>query len=511
MTETSLNASRRDLLLGLAAAAPVMALGARPAHAAPSSVAPQATGRSPLVAIQIGARSFVDEGVDRCLDTLRETAGVNTIMASVFTYGTGLAGRQAHDEPLPDHGVQSYDHIHGGSYAAVHPEFYEGSVIKDIRAPELGRFDILADVIPKARAKDMRTYALFEENYNPRLIPNFEKVADVDLYGRTGRSTCFNNPQARAFLASMVADWVTSNPDLDGLMWESERQGPLNNLLGAHFNQIEVKRRTVGCFCNHCIAKAKVQGIDGQRAKEGFFALDRWVSAVRAGPRVADGAFVSLWRVLLEYPEVLAWERLWYTSQEEVYGLIYGTAKAINPKLQVGWHIMHLITMSPFYSADTSYARLANISDFLKPSPYNNCAGPRLATYIRNIQSTVFRDMEPDQVLDMHYRLMGLSGEPSLDRLPTAGLSGASVGVETRKAVADVEGRIPIYPGIDIDIPTGLDEKRTQPNDVRAATAAALEAGAAGVVLSRKYAEMRHTNIAGARQAIDAFTARSAA
>jgi len=198
-----------------------------------------------FVAIQIGARSFVDEGVDQCLDTLREKGGVNVVMATVFTYGTGLAGRQVRGEPLPDHGAQEYDRIHGGSYAKVHPEFYEESVVKDIRAPELGDFDVLADVIPKAKAKGMQTYALFEEAYNPRLMPNFEKVCEVDVYGRLGRDTCFNNPQARALLTSMVSDWVTSN-EIDGLMWESERQGPLNSTLGAHFGTLG-PRRSICC------------------------------------------------------------------------------------------------------------------------------------------------------------------------------------------------------------------------------------------------------------------------
>jgi hypothetical protein len=163
--------------------------------------------------------------------------------------------------------------------------------------------------------------------------------------------------------------------------------------------------------------------------------------------------------------------------------------------------------MSPFYSADVSYERLTHVSDFIKPSTYNNCAGPRLAQYIRNVQSTVFRDMTADQVLEMTYQMMGFSNEPSLAQLPTAGLSGASVGVETKKAIADVNGQTPIYPGIDIDIPTGLNEKRTQPADVRAATLAALEAGAPGVVLSRKYAEMKLTNIAGAKEALQDFGA----
>src|SRR5947208_10144902 len=47
-----------------------------------------------FVAIQVGARSFIDEGVDRVLDTFQKTAGVNVVMPTVFTYGRGLSGRQ---------------------------------------------------------------------------------------------------------------------------------------------------------------------------------------------------------------------------------------------------------------------------------------------------------------------------------------------------------------------------------------------------------------------------------
>jgi hypothetical protein len=116
-----------------------------------------------FVAIQIGARSFVDEGVEACLDTLQQTGGVNVVMATVFTYGTGLAGRQVQDQPLPDHGVKEYDRVHGGSFTRVHPEFYADSPIKEIRAPELSEFDILGDVIPKAKARGMQTYALLKK------------------------------------------------------------------------------------------------------------------------------------------------------------------------------------------------------------------------------------------------------------------------------------------------------------------------------------------------------------
>jgi len=492
-------------------ALPMMALSAGRSLGSQTPILPQnanmqqaakaaSIAKQRFVALQIGARSFVDEGVEKCLDTIQDKAGVNVIMPTVFTYGRGLAGRQVPGQPLPDHGVQEYDEIHGGSYTKLHPEFYANSVIKDFRAPELGNFDILSDVIPKAKARGMQVYCLFEEAYNPRLIPNFEKIAEVDVYGRIGTSTCLNNPDARSFLTSMVRDWLTTN-DLDGMMWESERQGPLNNTLEAHFGKIG-RRRSINCFCVHCSRKGKDLGINVERAREGYMALDRWVEQSLNSPRQNDGGFVMLWRLLLEYSEIMAWEKFWFLSQEEVYGLLYGTTKQANPKAQAGWHIMHLVTLSPFFRAEQDYARLARYADYIKPSTYNNCGGPRFAQYIRNIQSTVFRDCTPEEVLELHYKVLGNEGEPSLDKLPTAGLSADYVGRETQRAIAAVQNSVPIYPGIDIDIPTGLNEKRTQPADVKAALLAAFKAGAPGVVLSRKYAEMKLTNLAGAGEAL---------
>jgi hypothetical protein len=86
--------------------------------------------------------------------------------------------------------------------------------------------------------------------------------------------------------------------------------------------------------------------------------------------------------------------------------------------------------------------------------------------------------------------------------LPTSGLSAEYVRHETERAISEVRGSIPIYPGIDIDIPTAMTEKRTQPADVKAAVLAAFKGGAPGVVLSRKYAEMRLANLAGCGEAL---------
>lgn len=504
------DSSRRDFLKGLSAFPLLALLGEkfspteaaglpRAAEAAASSVA--ASGEKKFVAIQIGGRSFVDEGVEKVLDVLQEKGGVNVLMPTVFTYGRGLAGRQIPGQPLPDHGVQEYDEIHGGSYTSLHAEFRAKSPLQDVRAPELGNFDVLADVIPKAKARGMQTYLLFEEAYNPRLMPGFEKIAEVDLNGEMGGSTCLNNPAARDFLSALVEDWFRHN-DLDGMMWESERQGPFNNTIGAHFGRFTGSSRMF-CFCKYCTEKAAKQGIGVERVRAGYAALDQWVKEVmrsESGP--GNGSFVSLWRLLTEFPEIIVWEKFWFRSQEEVYALLYKTVKEINPKAQVGWHIMHLVTMSPFYQAEQNFSRLAKNADFIKPCPYNNCAGPRFAQYIRNIQSTVFRDFTPEEVVDLHYHLLGYEHEAPFEKLPTAGMSANYVARETRRALHDVNGAASIYPGIDIDIPTALKEKRTQPSDVKAAVLAAFQAGAPGVVLSRKYAEMKLSNLAGAGEAL---------
>jgi len=78
----------------------------------------------------------------------------------------------------------------------------------------------------------MKCICWFEDVYNPRLLDNFEKAAEVDVYGRKTDEACLNNPYIRNFLLSMVEDW-TKSYDVDGVMWCSERQGALNNAIDA--------------------------------------------------------------------------------------------------------------------------------------------------------------------------------------------------------------------------------------------------------------------------------------
>jgi hypothetical protein len=230
--------------------------------------------------------------------------------------------------------------------------------------------------------------------------------------------------------------------------------------------------------------------------------LERWVDAVKAGRRPTDGAFATFWRILVEYPEVLAWERVWNEGLRDTYRAMYARARDVAKDKPMGWHLWHTNSFAPFYRAEQDYEAFQPYSDYLKVVMYDNCGGPRMARYIRNVNRTIFADLTPEQTLQFTYAVQQYSGAPPLDRLTTSGLGAEYVLAETKRAVAGAGPRMKIWPGIDIDIPTGEKETKSTPDEVYRAVRAAFDGGAHGVILSRKYSEMRLDNLRAAGRAV---------
>lgn len=491
--------ARRDLMKATAAGLGVASLPA-------GALAQQGSRFSPdkkMIGMQVGAISFADEGIEKVLDILQERGKVNTLFVAVFTYGRGIAGRQVPGQPLPDHGKQEYDtDFRGGNYATVHPQYYKDTIIRseDTRVKEGGSGDILAEVIPHAKKRGLKTICWAEDVWN-MTVPNIDALRETDLEGRKANTLCLNNPHHRNFLKGLVEDYTRSY-DIDGIMWGSERQGALGNAIGARHGGGNSDPTRVTCFCQHCEKKAKEKGISFPRVQEGYRALAKFVRESRDGKRPVDGHFVTFWRLLLRYPEILAWEMFWTENLREVYNSIYSTVKGIKPDVGVGWHVWHTNSFSPFYRAEQDLQVLAQYSDFLKIVIYHNCGGPRLGNYINSVSRTIFGDVPKEEILDFHYRVLNYK-ERGLEQIPFTGLSADYVQRETKRAMDGVAGtKTLIWPGIDIDIPTGANESKSTPQGTKAAVLAALRAGAHGVLLSRKYSEMRLANLSGAGEAI---------
>jgi hypothetical protein len=415
-----------------------------------------------MIGIQAGAVSFVDEGTAAVLDTFSATASINTIFLATFTYGRGIGGRQPRGSALPDHGKQEYDdNFHGGQFATPHPQYYRNTSILPEKAPDHGGFDVIAEVLPAAHQRKMKVICWFEDVIGAK-VPGFDKAREVTLTGRPSTFACSRNPNTRNFWLGMVEDYLRSY-DVDGLMWGSERQGPLGNAIVANHGGVGAGGG-IACFCEYCVAEAKKRGIDVDRARAGFLELSAWVTASRAAsaalsPGAAsaalpiDGGYVTFLRLLTRYPEILAWEKLWNDALIDTYRDMYQLAKSIAPTKGVGWHVWHNNSFSPLYRAEQDYAEFAKHSDFLKVVMYNLCGGERLAQYVRSVQRSIYADMTPEQVLAMTFDQM-LYHDVPLDELAAKGLSADYVSRETKRALASAGPSMRIWPGMDVDIPT---------------------------------------------------------
>jgi hypothetical protein len=259
----------------------------------------------------------------------------------------------------------------------------------------------------------------------------------------------------------------------------------------------------VTCFCNFCQEKATKRGINVARAFEGFHTLERWVRTCRGGERPTDGYYVSLWRILFRYPEILAWETMWNDSVHETYASIYKLVKSIKPQMQVGWHVWHAHSFSPIFRAQTDLAELSKYSDYLKMTVYHNLGGTRMETYITSTRNTVYGDMPIDEALQFEYRIMNYR-ERGYPELPYTGLSPDYVYRETKRCVDDAKGTsMQIWPGLDVDI-SNMDPNfsRCTPPVIKDVTLAAYRGGAQGLVISRKYSEMKLANLAAVGDAL---------
>jgi hypothetical protein len=466
-----------------------------------SAIATDHPGENMIVGIQIGAVSFVDEGVEKVLDIMENRGAINTLFLTTFTYGRGLSGRQIPGQPFPDHGSQESDEktFHGGNYATPHPEFYKDTVLAKTRAPEHGNFDILASVIPAAKKRGMKVFASVEDQWRSD-VPGVKECTEIDLLGRRTKTLCLFHPDVQAFWTGLVTD-ISKSYDVDGILLFNEHNGPLLNALGAsHFQTIDSSGAT--CFCEHHQRVAKERGINFERAKQGYLKLSEFVQTSLKGERPSDGYYVEFNRLLLKYPEIIAWDQLFDSGKHQVLEQVHSAVKSVNTNLKVGFHIEHVNSFNPFYRATRNYEDLAAKADFLKVVVYNNCGGERYANFIRNIGSTVFRDVPLEELMRFNNHLLNYGNEASLDQLPTAGLSPDYIFRETRRALAGVKGNCQILPGIDVNIPTGKNSRIASPDDTYVATRAAFKAGADGVILSRKYSEMMLANLDAAGRAI---------
>jgi len=500
--------NRRDFL-GAAAATGV--------HLATLPVLPAANPRSlpvePFVGVHIAAHSFYDEGFEHCLDFLQQTAAVNALFVTNNSYyGAMFRPKEAQG----DHGVP----IRDGRGRKVTSRFFKPNESLYANTPlrhkaidpslEYAGREILADLAGPARKRGVKIYERLYEPGADGLLPNVanaERVLTVDIHGQPGKKACWNNPDYLNFVDAWVRDLFSTCP-LDGIQYGAERCGPLSRL-------VDWADEVPTCFCDCCRERALREGVDFERAKLGLAEMARYIRSLqRGGAAGADGALVGFLRILMQFPEIFAWEQLHYRAGEELHQRIFDAVKQVNPHAQVGRHIDHAqCSWDIFYRAAMPYSRMARSSDFLKLSTYHDILGPRLTGRVAGYRKHFLRELSAEQTLALFYAVMGhnLNREPSLDKLAESGLSPDYVYRETKRAVDGVAEKCAIYAGIAIDIPIGSgwgsEASPSDPEEVYQCVRRAYDAGAAGIVICREYEEMREPSLRAIGTAVRERTA----
>lgn len=444
---------------------------------------------SPTIACHMRPTSLYDEGFDYVLDAVQQRANVNTLFINAFGAEFPLKDI-ASPENLPHHGLD----LKLDPHASVNQIFFAPpeDLLKDvgfgISTPSDVRYagkEIYKDFARYRSERGIGMHArMIDPYYLKNKIQGWEKTCEVDHRGTATTSPCFRNPIYREF-CGRLAEYLVGRYDLDGYHWGTERNGPLTQTLlwrGEH---------RAFCFCPHCVAAGKEKGIDAERARQGFAALDRAIEDTDSREPLPQ----TLWRLFMHYPELLAWERLWAEGREGMFGTIRDGVHAAKSEAKAGWHLwQYTASLDPFAVAATDYHALAAVSDYVKPCFYQDVADKRFANPCTpRLLDNYLRGCEPESGLRFLQNFSGygsaVSGPldaPSFD--PVAYVSQLT-GI-ARQKLERATNACELWVGLGIAIGGEMNASEQEIQETEDSAAAALANGADGLVFCREYQEM---------------------
>jgi hypothetical protein len=436
------------------------------------------------VLAHVNAVSLLDEGTEAVLDVLQGTAAATGVLLAVHGFNPEVMDR---GRTWPGHGPKGGSGSLGGLFAESAPGAYEGNALGSPRVREApyATFDALTQTNKVAGARGLDVYLYILESAGTggyqRNVSGWPRVLEIDIAGRRGLLPCVNHPDYRAWKLALLEDLYKTH-DFKGLLWGVERWGPLHTALAGV---------CPSCFCTHCATVASREGLDWRRVREGYAALWQMVQG-------GGGSFLKL---LLQHPELLAWEWQWTRAYLSLHRELYGTAKWLAPDRTFGLGLWHYWFINPLLRVEWDMAEFAASADFIRPILYHVPEGPRVARYLSQLGTSAARGIETEALWKVMSQWLALD-LPPLTGVEKTGLPASFVGQGVGLVRSGCGKAAQILAGIGIDVfESGLERAMT-PDDVAAAIAEAHAAGADGITLARNYAEMRHENLSAAGDAV---------
>lgn len=439
------------------------------------------------VYLQLNPVSLLDEGCNQILDIAQDKGAATGVVLALHGFNPEVMDRGA---TWPGHGPRGSHGSLGGTFAPLDDANFAGLRVgsPEVKDARFAGFNALGELEPEATRRGLETHIYILESASTggwqKNVRGWVHILEIDAEGRRGRMPCVNHPDYRGWKLALLES-VYKAYRFDGLLWGVERWGPFHQTLAGG---------TAYCFCPHCAVIGGQHGLDWRRVREGYMAL--------AGA-VADAAIDSaaVLRVLLRFPEILAWEHAWTESYLSLHRELYGAVKWLAPERKFGLGLWHYYMINPVLRAEWDMASFARYCDYLRPILYHLPEGPRAARHYGQLTKSLFRGAAIEDLWRAFAGMLGLN-LPAMAAMASTGMPGEFVGQGVRTVRAACADAVPVIAGLGIDVfEHGLD-RAMEPADAAAGLRAAVAAGCAGITLSRNYAEMRIDNIAAVGQTL---------
>ena len=453
-----------------------------------------------LNGIQINPLSFVDEGVEKCIDNLKNRFHINSIFLCTVSWLALKIGRSISFkyDGWPDHGVNEPIDLKGGAYFRPNEEYYSQTHIKDFYTKDelFENIDIVKDIIDCAKKYDIKVYVelmepFFKYDGHGSIknvdIPNIVNCLETDLLGRISGEPSTFNKDYRNWIKAIIEDQCRTY-NIDGVMWCNERCSPLDQLIqGIVPTDFSID------FENYAVTK----NIDVCKVKESFLKV---INIVKNSKKLS---FIEFLNLILYNPEILIWEKLWLENNKNLDKELYGLVKWINSDLEFGLNIWNRNHFSPLRKAQWPWNEVTDYCDWVKPITYQHQGGSIYRKEIDFWNKNIF-DYDNDKILTFFNEILNFE-TTKWDLLIEKGLNPDNyVFNQCYETVNGVDNEIPVYMGIGVDAPSyNSIQSKCTPEIVYESVINSINAGASGIIYSPNYNFMKFSNLDGAVKALD--------
>lgn len=452
-----------------------------------------------LNGIQINPLSFIDEGVENCIDNLKNRFHINSIFVCTVSWLALKIGRSMSYkyDGWPDHGVSKPIDLKGGAYFRPNKAYYNQTLIKDFYTKDelFKNIDILNNIIDCAKKYDVKVYVELMEPFfkydghgsvKNVEIPNIVNCLETDLLGRISGEPSTFNKDYRNWIKAIIEDQCKSY-EIDGVMWCNERCSPLDQLI-----QGIVPTDFSTDFENYAATK----NIDVNKVKESFLKV---IKIIKSSNNLTFVEFINL---ILYNPEILIWEKLWLENNKNLDKELYGLVKWINSDIEFGLNIWNRNHFSPLRKAQWPWDEVVDYCDWVKPITYQHQGGSIYTKEIDFWNKNIFR-YDNDKILGFFNEILNFE-TTNWDSLIEKGLDPDNyVFNQCMETVNGVNNKIPVYMGIGVDAPSynPIQAKCTQ-KIVYESVKNSCKAGASGIIYSPNYNFMKFKNLDGSVKAL---------